>query len=136
MLVRARRSVGRLIMLIFEIIGMLGGLTGAIIAMVRGKYFAAVILGALALGLFFRINGRGQEKNHAAVVVSPWVILSCVLLSLIEVSILAEATNLPVRFNQPGFEIQNWSYVILALLILYFLQLRFFLVVLKKRQAK
>ena len=67
--------------------------------------------------------------------ISPWLKLICVFLSLIEVAILTEATNLPVRLNQAGFEKQNWVLIVLALLIMYFLQMRFFSTVLIRQRA-
>ena len=135
MLKEIRGKFGHFAMAILEFVGLLGSFSGAAVAIVLGKFFAAIILVAITLGIFLRISGRRIPPRVEPATISPWLNFICTCLSLIEVAILTEATNLPVRLNQTGFEKQNWVLVILALLVMYFLQVRFFSAVLRKRRS-
>ncbi|MEQ1835302.1 MAG: hypothetical protein ABL862_02450 [Candidatus Nitrotoga sp.] len=135
MLQKIRGSLGNFAMAILEFLGLLGFFSGAAIAIVLGKLFAAIIFAAITLGIFLRISGRRNLPLSEPVHISPWLNFICAFLSLIEVAILTEATNLSVRLNQDGFDKQNWVLVILALLVMYFLQVRFISAVLKGQRA-
>lgn len=135
MLMKIRSGLRATAMVTLEVAGLAASSCGAAITLFFGKLFAAAILGVLALGIFLRLTGRRRPPPADAPVTSPWLQLACALLSLLEVAGLAEASNLPVRFNQPDFEKSNWLLVVVALLVIYFIQLRFLRSVLKRNAA-
>ena len=51
-----------------------------------------------------------------------WVPLVCVALSLVETAAIVEGFNVPVRFDQPGFEKANLLLVVGLLLFLFYSQ--------------
>jgi ABC-type Na+ efflux pump permease subunit len=118
-----------------ELAGFVASLAGTTLSIVFGKLLAALVLAAVAVGIFLRLAGRRKQAPVANFAMPPWLQATCAFLSVIEVGLLTEATNLPVRLNQPDFEKINWLFVLLALLALYFIQLRFFHSIFKKRNA-
>jgi hypothetical protein len=134
--IKLRNAIGNYFIIMLQFAVSIGALSGMVLAIILGKFFAAVILAALLLGIYFRFSGRLSSSLVEADITSPWVKLLSAILALVEVGVLVEAANFPVRFNQAGFEKQNWLIVIFALLALYFLQARFFRAVLGKRQVK
>lgn len=135
---KVRNAIGNTIMLVIEGAGFFVSISGAVFAIVLGKLFAAAVLAAITLGIFLRLVGRRKtipvETNSFQT--PPWVKFSCAFLSVIEVAVLTEATNLPVRLYQQDFEKFNWLLVVLALLVMYVIQVNFFSSVLEKRNAK
>ena len=138
MLLKIRNAIGNTFMFVIEGAGFFVSISGAVFAIVLGKLFAAAVLAAITLGIFLRLVGRRKpipvETNSFQT--PPWVKFSCAFLSVIEVAVLTEATNLPVSLYQQGFEKLNWLLVILALLVMYVIQVNFFSSVLEKRNAK
>lgn len=104
----------------------LGALIGAPVAMVLGKLFLAVILGAVALGVFLRFANRQRRGAPTPVKIATpaWVHAVAALASAVEVAVLVEATKLPVRHDQPDFTQANWLLVLLAWGVAYTLQTR------------
>ncbi|MDO5624387.1 MAG: hypothetical protein Q4G71_06835 [Pseudomonadota bacterium] len=102
----------------------LGALIAVPVAVVLGKLFLAVILGVVALGVFWRLAGRKRRGGAAPVrIATPaWAHAVAGLASAIEVAVLVEATQLPVRHDQPGFTQTNWLLVLLAWSVAYVLQ--------------
>jgi hypothetical protein len=47
-------------------------------------------------------------------------------LSVLEMGVLVEMTQLPVRFDQPGFEMSHWLWVLLGLAGLFIVQVAWF----------
>jgi hypothetical protein len=135
-LIAIRRSVAKIIGAIIEVAGALASLSGATAALVLGKVLLAIVLAALALGFFLRFTGRRAKAVSAPAPTPPWVFASSVVLSLIEVAALVEATNLPVRFNQPGFEKQHWLSVLLALIVAFVVQVQLFRALQSKSRAE
>ena len=126
MLGTVKRSVKTGIAFALEGAVALSSAVGAPIAIVFGKLFLAAILGALALGIFLRFAGR-KVQPVSVPMPTPWWAFPCsALLSLIETAALVEATNLPVRFDQPGFDKSNWLLVLLALAVAFAFQLMLF----------
>ncbi len=135
MLQKFRSAIGNALMIGLEIAGVAISSSGAVVAIVLGKLFAAAVLAAITLGIFLRLAGRGGQPPPEPAPMPARIKLGCALLSLIEVAVLTEATNLPVRLAQPGFEKSNWLIVLAALAVIYFVQLRFFRSVLAKRDG-
>ena len=104
----------------------LGALIGAPVAMVLGKLFLAVILGAVALGVFLRFANRQRRGAPTPVKIATpaWVHAVAALASAVEVAVLVEATKLPVRHDQPDFTQANWLLVLLAWGVAHTLQTR------------
>ena len=134
--IRLRNAIGNYFIIMLQFAVSIGALSGMVLAIILGKFIAAVILAAILLGIYFRFSGRLSSRLVEAEITPPWVKLICATLALVEVGVLVEAANFPVRFDQAGFEKQNWLIVIFALLALYFLQARFFRAVLARRQFK
>jgi hypothetical protein len=134
MLQKFRSAIGNALMTGLEIVGVAISGSGTVVAIVLGKLFAAAVLAAITLGVFLRLAMRGGQRP-AEPPPTPRIKLACALLSLIEVAILTEATNLPVRLAQPGFEKSNWLIVIAALAVIYLVQVRFFRSVLLKHDG-
>jgi len=82
--------------------------------------FAAVLFVLLAVGVLNRFVRRRRGVALCQQPAPPWVLVVCVVLSVIETGVIVEASNLPVRFDQPGFEKSNWLFVVALLLVLFY----------------
>jgi len=78
----------------------------------------------VALGFFLRLAGRRRAQTMAPPPVPIWGRAASAALAVAEVALLVEATNLPVRFGQSGFEPWHWALVCAALLVAHALNLR------------
>ena len=114
MFVTLRTAISKRIQLLVDVSGIAVSLSGATAAAVFGKALLAVVLGALALGFLLRLSGRRVASTAAVVRTPGWVFAVASLLSLVVIGVLVEATNLPVRFTQEGFELLHWALVLLA----------------------
>jgi len=117
-----------------DIIGFAASLAGASVALLLGKLFAAVLFVLLAVGVLNRFVRRRRGDAVYQQPAPPWVLVVCVVFSIIETSVIAEASNLPVRFDQPGFEKSNWLFVVALLLVLFYGQRYLFMRMLPRRQ--
>jgi hypothetical protein len=101
---------------VVEGIGFFASFAGSALALFFGKLMLAVVLGAFAVGVFFRLSGRlrGQERRPAPRAPS-WAWLAAGFLALVFTALLVEVTALPVRFNQAGFSYLHWVLVCAAL---------------------
>ena len=105
-----------------EVVAIGFSLSGAVAAFVFAKFLLAVVLGAIALGVTLRfVTRRKAEPNIARTPV--WARLSAALLATVETGVLVEATDLPVRFSQPGFQFHHWLFVLLVWFVAYLVQL-------------
>ncbi len=119
-----RQRFAAVLELLVEIVGLIGAFAGTAVALFLGKLFAAAVLAGVTTGIVLRIAGRrGLPRTSVAPPSPAWRAL-CAALSLVETALLVEASNLPVRVTQPGFEKSNWLLVIAALIVLYVLQMR------------
>lgn len=98
--------------------------SGAAVVAFLGKFMFAVVLGAIALGFFLRLVGRRRVQAAVPPPVPTWSRTISVVLAVAEVAMLVEATNLPVRFDQSGFEPWHWVLVLVAFAVAYSLNLR------------
>ena len=124
MLVGLKRKAGEALLVGADIAGMVLSVSGAAVVAFLGKVMLSVVLLAVALGFFLRLSGRRK------VVLPPpapgWARPAAGLLSVLEVAALTEATDLPVRFHQSGFEPWHWALVVVALVVAYALNMRLF----------
>jgi hypothetical protein len=109
-----------------EIAGMFLTATGATLSMVFGRVVLAIVLAALAMGLFLRFSSRAKSRAAPMPALQGWVRPVSVLLSLVETAVMVEATQLPVRFGQPGFELYHWPLVMVVFAVAYTLQVSLF----------
>jgi hypothetical protein len=123
MLIELRKSAASKLELAVEVVGAVASMSGAFGALVFGKALLALVLGVVALGIVLRLIGRRSGRQSAQPIQLPlWVSVVAVSLSVIECAAIVEATDLPVRFSQPGFAFHRWALVFLAFLVAFFLQ--------------
>jgi hypothetical protein len=128
-LVRAKATVHGGALLVAEGAGTLASAVGVPIAAVTGKVYLAVLIALFGLGCCLRFvrlrrtlrlpQGRASPVSLAAPL---WLSPAVGLLSVIEVALLVEATSLPVRSDQPGFDTANWWWVLAGFLVLFWVQ--------------
>ena len=107
-----------------EAAGLVASVTGASLSLIVGRAAFAVVLGAVALGLFLRISSRAKNATTTDAPLPYWMRLGIALLAVLETGVLVESVNLPVRFDQLGFQWFHWVWVAFACLALYVLQLQ------------
>jgi hypothetical protein len=73
MLTRLRRAVSSKLDLVSELAGLGFALSGASIAALVGKFFAAAVLGIVALGFMFRLSGRRAQAALPPPPTPPWM---------------------------------------------------------------
>lgn len=79
----------------------------------------AVVLLAMAVGFILRFTRRRSPAAAAVAKLPVWARAIAAGLAAVLVAGLVEATNFPVRFDQPGFEPWHWALVVAALLMAY-----------------
>jgi hypothetical protein len=155
--------VARRLGTVAELAGLAVSFSGATVAAVFGRLIPAVVLGAIALGFVLRVSAR-RAQPRAAEMTTPrpmdtsvdpprgcgpawerpgarpakprWVSPVSALLSLVEAAVLVEATHLPVRFDQPGFEPSHWVLVLVCVCAAYFVQERLLCALARRRHAQ
>lgn len=98
--------------------------SGTAAALVFGKVLLAVALGAFALGAFFRLSSRRRQQQAIDVRDPAWLAPVASLITVVECALLVEATDLPVRFSQPGFQVHHWLFVLAFLIVAFVAQSR------------
>ena len=126
MLKKLRSGIRDAVLTGIDAAAMIGSGSAGALALVFGKVFAAAVLFALTLGLFLRIAGRRKPPRPAPPATPLRARLACAVLTIAEVTLLVESTNLPVRTWEAGFEKHNWALVAAALIVLYIVQLPLF----------
>jgi hypothetical protein len=121
-----KKKAGEAFLVGADVVGLVLSASGASVVAVLGKLMFAVVLGAIALGFFLRLSGRRKVKASPLSPAPLWWAFASSALAAVEVALLTEATNLPVRFGQPGFEVWHWALVAVALGVAYSLHMRLF----------
>lgn len=128
-LVRTKAAVHGRVLLAAEATGTLASALGVPLAVVTGKLYLAALVALFGLGCclrFVRLRRRLSQAGHEPVRGSPpapaWLTPVVGLLSAVEVALLVEATRLPVRADQPGFDTANWWWVLAGFVVLFWLQ--------------
>jgi hypothetical protein len=116
--------------------GMIFSLSGASVVAVLGKLMLAAVLGAVALGFFLRLSGRRAPAPSFAQPTPRRYYVVAGFLSVLEVALLTEATDLPVRFYQPGFELQHWILVAGALAVTFVVQVQLIRSIFRSRRIQ
>jgi hypothetical protein len=124
MLLTFKRRIAEGLLVGADVAGIALSGSGAAVVAFIGKFMLAAVLGAIALGFFLRLVGRRRVRAAAPVPIPTWVRAVSVVLAVVEVALLVEATNFPVRFDQSGFEPWHWALVLAAFAVAYPLNLR------------
>lgn len=124
MLLALKRRVAERLLTGADVAGIALSGSGATVVAFLGKFMLAVVFGAIALGFFLRLVGRRRAQAIAPLPIPMWSRALSAVLAGAEVALLVEATNFPVRFDQPGFEPWHWALVLVAFAVAYRLNLR------------
>ncbi|MDP3653616.1 MAG: hypothetical protein Q8R67_18250 [Rhodoferax sp.] len=124
MLLALKRRIADGFLVAADVAGVALSGSGAAVVAILGKFMLAVVLGAIALGFFLRLAGRRREQVVVSPQIPTWSRGVSAVLAAVEVALLVEATNFPVRFDQTGFEPWHWVLVLVALAVTYPLNLR------------
>jgi hypothetical protein len=111
----------RILVTTLDGVGFLASLASASVSLFLGKLLAAgifVLLAVVILNRFVRRRSGVVDAQPPAV----WIPVVCAVASAVETGIVVEAVNLPVRFDQPGFDRGNLLFVAAVLLFLFFAQ--------------
>jgi hypothetical protein len=135
MLSALKQRVGGGLAVALEGLGFAGSLAGASLSLLLGKLFASALFVLLAVGILNRFVRRRRGELAGEQRAPVWVLVVCLLLSIIEAGVVVEAMNLPVRFDQPGFEKSNLLLVAAMLLVFFYGQRYLFMRVLAARRS-
>lgn len=124
MLLTFKRRISEGLLVATDVVGIALSGSGAAVVVFLGKFMLAVVLGAIALGFFLRLAGRRRAHVVAWLPIPNWCRSVAGVLTAVEVGLLVEATNFPVRFDQAGFESWHWALVLVALAVIYPFNLR------------
>lgn len=133
MLSTIKRKAADGLLVVVEVAGLLLSASGASVVAFFGKLMLAGILAAVALGFFLRLVGRRQQKSVLPASTPRWCYFLWALLAVVEVSLLVEIAQLPVRFYQPGFEIWHWALVAIALWACFMVNMQMFRLITVRR---
>lgn len=98
-------------------------LSGLTVSVVFRKLAVALVSLWLLVMVFRRVIRRTSVPAQPA---SRRALGAIFVLSVLEMSVLVEMTQLPVRFDQPGFEMSHWLWVLLGLAVLFIAQVAWF----------
>ena len=135
MLPALRKKISEGLLTAADAAGMVLSLCGASLVAFLGKLMLAVVLGAVALGFFLRLSGRRKGEQIAPTRVPSWCYVVSGVLASTEVALLVEATDLPVRYSQPGFELHHWLLVLFALGVAFVVYMQIFRSVTRRRHV-
>jgi hypothetical protein len=124
MLPTLKKKISNGFLIAIDLAGIIFSLSGASVVVVLGKLMLAAVLGAVALGFFLRLSGRRTPARSVAPPTPRRYYFVAGFLSVMEIATLTEATDLPVRFYQPGFELQHWLLVAAALVVAFIVQVQ------------
>lgn len=119
MFVKFRKQIADIMLAVADIAGALLAGSGAAVVAFFGKLMLAVVLGAISLGFFLRLVGRRRLHSNPPPSLGLRYQVPSAVIAAIEVALFVETTNLPVRFDQPGFELWHWVLVLMALTLMY-----------------
>lgn len=135
MLLALKRRITEGFLVAADIAGIALSVSGAAVVAFLGKFMLAVVLGAISLGFFLRLTGRRRAQVVAPPPIPMWSRAVSAALATAEVALLVEATNFPVRFDQVGFESWHWALLLVALAVIYPLNLRVIASFIRKRHV-
>ncbi len=100
-------------------IAVLGG--GSAICFVVGKVVVGLILLAMMIAVVMRLLWRRKRADRMRSIqrMPVWCKVVASLTALSISAVLVEMTKLPVRFDQPNFEMYHWLLVIISIMLFY-----------------
>lgn len=119
MLIKFRKKVVDGMLAVADIAGVLLAGSGAVVVIFLGKLMLAVVFGAISVGFFLRLVGRRKPQSDPLRNMGLRCHIPSAIIAVIEVAVLVEAANFPVRFSQPGFEPWHWILVAMAFVAAY-----------------
>jgi hypothetical protein len=135
MFLTLKRKVTDGFLVVADVAGLVLSASGASVVAIFGKLMLAVVLGAIALGFFLRLAGRRRQAAFAQARTPGWCYVASVVLAAVEVALLVEATNLPIRFGQSGFELWHWALVVVALVVAHVVHMQIFRYLIRRRNV-
>lgn len=123
MLPALRKSLGEKIEVAVEFAALFISVSGTALALLFGRVVLSLLFGAVVLSLCFRVAGRSRTKAVAQARTPVWAYVLVSALSIVEVGVLVEAADLPVRFHQPGFSLTHWLIVVVCFVCVFSVQL-------------
>jgi hypothetical protein len=99
----------------------------------KRKAVEALLVAADVAGMVASLAGASVVAPHPS---PTWTRPVSALLACAEVTLLVEATSLPVRFIQPSFEPWHWALVAAALTVAYSLHVRLFRALVGKNDVR
>ncbi len=117
MLTRWKEGARSKLSLLIDGAEVVGLVAGSAIALVFGKLLAAVLFAALAAGVTTRFFRRSAQAIAPAMPL--WGVLISGGVAVVACAAAVEAINLPVRFDQVGFDKSNLLIVVALLLVFY-----------------
>lgn len=130
-----KQKIGDGLFVVADGAGMVLSLCGASAVALLGKLMLAVVLAAVALGFFLRLSSRRRNVQFGPARPPAWCYVTAGALASVEVALLTEATDLPVRFSQPGFEFHHWLLVLVALAVAFMVHMQIFRSITRRRQT-
>ncbi len=93
---------------------------GSVICFAVGKVVVGLILACVTAAVVMRLlwRRRRADRTKSQDRLPVWAQLVAAFVALVGSAVTVEMTKLPVRFDQPGFEMSNWLIVILAIALL------------------
>jgi nitrate reductase gamma subunit len=93
---------------------------GATVSFAVGKWVAGLVLGVIALAVFFRLLWRRKHADRVSdeSKLPLWTKLLALMSAVVSSAVLVEMTNLPVRFDQSGFSMLHWLIVVAVIFLL------------------
>jgi hypothetical protein len=121
--VRFRSAISAKIELLAEGLALALSASGALTAAIFGKLLLGLLLGCIAVGFVLRLKTRRTTKGQAAATAPTLPAkLTTAVLSFAETAAAVEASNLPVRFDQEGFQFIHWALLAVFFIVAYLLQ--------------
>ncbi len=107
---------------------------GAGISLALGKIFIGSILALICIGVILRLTFRRKHADRVLTQRVSFSLKSIAFLLALGLSVgFVEMTNLPVRFNQPGFSLGYWVIVVSVITVSYFWTVQIFLKAFSKK---
>jgi hypothetical protein len=126
---RTKAAIQGNVLLVSEAAGAAVCAVSVPLAAVTGKFYLAALVSLFGLGCslrFVRLRKKLRQPDGIPIElqksIPAWVTPVVGVLSAIEVALLVEATRLPVRVDQPGFETTSWWWVLAGFVVLFWLQ--------------
>lgn len=120
MLRRVKHRVGESVAFLADGVLLAGSLAGVSFSVVFGKLLAGALFLGIAAGIGARLARRRRPDPPAASRATPGVSIVSAVVAAGAVAALVEMINLPVRYDQAGFEKSNLLVVVAGFLAAFY----------------